>query len=150
MKNPITAGREEILSYLTRKQEYYEKILELTEKQDETIQFNNTDKLNLITTEKESYINEIKRMDKLNTKAHEVLRMSNKNLIQDKQLYSLMNQLQTTIIKIRDYDSDTISQLASSVKNTKNKLGKLNKRMRAQQSMRHQRINSPRFVDILQ
>ncbi len=150
MKNPITADREEILSYLTSKQEYYEKILELTEKQDETIQSNNTDKLNLITTEKESYINEIKRMDKLNAKAHEVLRMSNKNLIQDKQLYSLMNQLQTTIIKIRDYDSDTISQLASSVKNTKNKLGKLNKRMRAQQSMRHQRINSPRFVDILQ
>ncbi len=150
MKNYITVDREEILSYLTRKQVYYEKILELTEKQDEAIQSNNTDKLNLITTEKESYINEIKRMDKLNAKAHEALRMSNKNLIQDKQLYSLMNQLQTTIIKIRDYDSDTISQLASSVKNTKNKLGKLNKRMRAQQSMRHQRINSPRFVDILQ
>ncbi len=150
MKTPDTADRKEILSYLTRKQEYYEKILKLTETQDEVIQSNNTEKLNLITTEKESYINEIKRMDKLNAKAHEALRMSNKNIIQDKQLYSLMNQLQTTIIKIRDYDSDTISQLASSVKNTKNKLGKLNKRMRAQQSMRHQRINSPRFVDVLQ
>lgn len=150
MKTPDTADRKEILSYLTRKQEYYEKILKLTEKQDKAIQSNNTEKLNLITTEKESYINEIKRMDKLNAKAYEALRMSNKNLIQDKQLYFLMNQLQTTIIKIRDYDSDTISQLASSVKNTKNKLGRLNKRMRAQQSMRHQRIHSPRFVDVLQ
>ncbi len=150
MKTPDTADRKEILSYLTRKQECYEKILKLTETQDEVIQSNNTEKLNLITTEKESYINEIKRMDKLNAKAHEALRMSNKNIIQDKQLYSLMNQLQTTIIKIQDYDSDTISQLASSVKNTKNKLGRLNKRMRAQQSMRHQRIHSPRFVDVLQ
>ncbi len=150
MKTPDTADREEILSYLTHKQEYYEEILELTEKQDEAIQSNNTEKLNLITTEKESYINEIKRLDKLNAKAHEALRMGNENLIQDKQLYSLLNQLQSTIVKIRNYDLDSISQLDSSVKNTKNKLGRLNKRMRAQQSMRHQRINSPRFVDVLQ
>ncbi len=150
MKNTDTANREEILSYLTRKQKYYEEILKLTEKQGVAIQSNNTKILNLITTEKENYINEIKRLDKLNAKAHEALRMSNKSLIQDKQLYSLLNQLQSIIIKIRNYDFDSISQLGTSVKNTKSKLGRLNKRMRAQQSIRHQRIHSPRFVDVLQ
>ena len=132
MKNSDTANREEILSYLTRKQKYYEEILKLTEKQAVAIQSNNTKRLNLITTEKENYINEIKRLDKLNAKAHEALRMSNKSLIQDKQLYSLLNQLQSIIIKIRNYDFDSISQLGTSVKNTKSKLGRLNKRMRAQ------------------
>ncbi len=150
MKNTDTANREEILSYLTRKQKYYEEILKLTEKQGVAIQSNNTKILNLITTEKENYINEIKRLDKLNAKAHEALRMSNKSLIQDKQLYSLLNQLQSIIIKIRNYDFDSISQLGTSVKNTKSKLSRLNKRMRAQQSMRHHRIHSPRFVDVLQ
>ncbi len=150
MKNTDTANREEILSYLTSKQKYYEEILKLKEKQDVAIQSNNTEKLNLITTEKESYIKEIKRLDKLNAKAYEAFRISNKNLIQDKQLYSLLNLLQTTIIKIRNYDSDSISQLASLVGNTKNKLGRLNRRMRAQQSMKHQRTHSPRFVDVLQ
>ncbi len=150
MKTPDTADRKEILSYLTHKQEYYEEILELTEKQDEAIQSNNTEKLNSITTEKESYVNEIKRLDKLNAKALEALRMSNKSLTQDKQIYSLLNQLQSTIIKIRNYDLDSISQLHSSMKSTKTRLGSLNKRMRAQQSMRHQRFNSPRFVDVLQ
>lgn len=150
MKNTDTANREEILSYLTSKQKYYEEILKLKEKQDVAIQSNNTENLNLITTEKESYIKEIKRLDKLNAKVYETLRMSNKNLIQDKQLYSLLNQLQTTIIKIRNHDSGSISQLASLVENTKNKLGRLNRRMRAQQSMKHQRTHLPRFVDVLQ
>ncbi len=149
MKNPDTADREEILSYLARKQEYYEKILELTEKQDEAIQSNNTEKLNLITTEKENYIREIKRFDKLNIKAFEELRTSNLRLIQDKQLYSLLNQLQSTIIKIRNYDLDSISKLDSSVKNTRSRLNGLHKRKRAQKSMRHQKFLSPRFVDVL-
>ena len=102
MKNLNTANREEILAYLIRKQKYYEKILELTEQQDEAIQSNNTKKLSLITTEKENYIKEIKRLDKLNIKIHEELRTNNKSLILDKRLYSLLNQLHSTIIKIRN------------------------------------------------
>ncbi len=150
MENLNTTDREEMLSYLIRKQEYYEKILELTEQQDEAIQSNNTEKLSLITTEKENCISKIKRLDTLNTKAHEELRTNNKRLIQDKQLYSSLNQLQSTIIKIRNYDMDSISKLESSVRNTRSRLNGLNKRMRAQKSMRYQKILSPRFVDVLQ
>ncbi len=149
MENLNTADRDEMLSYLIRKQEYYDKILELTEQQDEAIR-SNTEKLNQITTEKENYIKEIKRLDKLNAKAHEELRANNKRLVQDKQLYSLLNQLQSTIIKIRNYDLDSISQLHSSMKSTKTRLGSLNKRMRAQKSMKHLGIHTPRFVDVLQ
>ncbi|MCR4289901.1 MAG: flagellar export chaperone FlgN [Candidatus Scalindua sp.] len=150
MKNLNTANREEILAYLIRKQKYYEKILELTEQQDEAIQSNNTKKLSLITTGKENYVKEIKRLDKLNIKIHEELRTNNKSLILDKRLYSLLNQLHSIIIKIRNYDLDSISKLDSSVKNTKIRLSRLNKRMRAQQSMRLQAVHSPRYVDIFQ
>ncbi len=150
MKNLNTTNIEEIRSYLTRKQKYYKKILELTEKQEEAIQSSNTRKLNVITTEKENYIKEIKRLDKLNIKAHEALRMNNKSLILDKRLYSLLNQLESIIIKIRNYDLDSISQLDSLMKNTKSRLNRLNKRMIAQQSMRHQEIHSSRFVDVFQ
>lgn len=150
MENLNTANREEILSYLNRKQKYYEEILKLTEKQEKAIQSNNIKELNLITTAKENYIKEIKRLDRLNKKAQEGLSTNNKTLILDKRLYSLLNQLQSTITKIRNYDLDSISQLHSSVKDTKTRLSKLSKRMRAQQSMRHQEVHSPRFVDVFQ
>ena len=149
MENLNTTNRKEMLSYLIRKQEYYERILELTEQQDEAILSNNTETLNLITTEKENYIQEIKRLDKLNIKAYEELSTNNNRLKQDKELYSLLNQLQSLIIKIRNYDLNSISKLDSSVRNTKSRLNGLNKRMRAQKSMRHQKFLSPRFVDAL-
>lgn len=150
MENQNTANRDEMLSYIIRKKEYYEKILELTEQQDEAIQTNNTEKLNLITTDKENYIKEIRRLDKLNIKAHTELRANNKRLILDEQLYPLLKQLQSLITKIRDYDLNGISQLHSSVKSTKTKLNSLNKKISMQQSMRHQGIHTPRFVDVLQ
>mgnify|MGYP002725535230 CR=1 FL=1 len=149
MENLNTANRDVMISYLTRKLEYYEKILKLTEQQDEAIQSNNIEKLNIITTDKENYIEEIKRLDKLNIKAYEELRTNNNRLIQDKRLYSLLNQLQSVIIKIQNYDQDSISQLHSSVKSTKTKLGRFNKRMRAHRSMRNQENRTPRFIDVL-
>jgi hypothetical protein len=150
MEKQNTSNREEIFSYLIRKQEYYEKILELTEKQEEAIQSNNTKKLNLITTEKENYIKEIKRLDKRNLKMYEELMADKNSLTQDKRLYPLLEQLRSIITKIRNYDHDSISQLHSSVKDTKSRLNTINKRMRAQQSLRNQGINTPRFVDIFQ
>ncbi len=141
---------EEILSYLIRKKKYYEKILELTEKQEEVIQSNNTKKLNLITTEKENYIKEIKRLDRLNIKIQEDLKLNNKKLTLDKRLYSLLNQLQTIITKIRNYDLDSISLLHSSIKSTKTKLNRLNKIKVTQQSMRYQEFHPSRFVDVIQ
>jgi len=141
---------EDILSYLIRKKKYYKKILELTEKQEEAIQSNNTRKLNLITTEKENSIKEIKRLDKLNIKIQEELRSNNRNLTSDKRLHSLLNQLQSIITKIRNYDLDSIALLHSSIKSTKTRLNRLKKKKRAQQSMRHQGIQPSRFVDVIQ
>lgn len=141
---------EEILSYLICKQKYYEKILKLTEKQEEAIQSNNTKQLNLITTEKGNYIKEIKRLDKLNRKIQEELRSNNTNLKSDKRLYSLLNQLQSIITKIQNYDLDSISLLHSSIQNTKSRLYRLNKRKRAQQSMKYQATHPSRFVDVIQ
>jgi hypothetical protein len=150
MEYQNAATIEDILSYLIRKKKYYKKILELTEKQEEAIQSNNTRELNLIITEKENSIKEIKRLDKLNIKIQEELRSNNRNLTLDKQLYSLLNQLQSIITKIRNYDLDSITLLHSSIKSTKTRLNRLSKRKRAQQSMRYQGIQPSRFVDVIQ
>ena len=150
MEYQNAATIEDILSYLIRKKKYYKKILELTEKQEEAIQSNNTRELNLIITEKENSIKEIKRLDKLNIKIQEELRSDNKNLTLDKRLYSLLNQLQSIITKIRNYDLDSITLLHSSIKSTKTRLNRLSKRKRAQQSMRYQGIQPSRFVDVIQ
>jgi hypothetical protein len=150
MEYQNAATIEDILSYLIRKKKYYKKILELTEKQEEAIQSNNTRELNLIITEKENSIKEIKRLDKLNIKIQEELRSKNRNLTLDKRLYSLLNQLQSIITKIRNYDLDSITLLHSSIKSTKTRLNRLSKRKRAQQSMRYQGIQPSRFVDVIQ
>lgn len=150
MEYQNAATIEDILSYLIRKKKYYKKILELTEKQEEAIQSNNTRELNLIITEKENSIKEIKRLDKLNIKIQEELRSDNRNLTLDKRLYSLLNQLQSIITKIRNYDLDSIALLHSSIKSTKTRLNRLSKRKRAQQSMRYQGIQPSRFVDVIQ
>lgn len=150
MEYQNSATIEDILSYLIRKKKYYKKILELTEKQEEAIQSNNTRELNLIITEKENSIKEIKRLDKLNIKIQEELRSKNRNLTLDKRLYSLLNQLQSIITKIRNYDLDSITLLHSSIKSTKTRLNRLSKRKRAQQSMRYQGIQPSRFVDVIQ
>jgi hypothetical protein len=150
MEYQDAANIEDILSYLIRKKKYYKRILELTEKQEEAIQSNNTRKLNLITTEKENSIKEIKRLDKLNIRIQEELRSDNKNLTLDKRLYSLLNQLQSIITKIRNYDLDSIALLHSSIESTKTRLNRLSKRKRAQQSMRYQGIQPSRFVDVIQ
>jgi hypothetical protein len=150
MEYQNAATIEDILSYLIRKKKYYKKILELTEKQEKAIQSNNTRELNLIITEKENSIKEIKRLDKLNIRIQEELRSDNKNLTLDKRLYSLLNQLQSIITKIRNYDLDSITLLHSSIKSTKTRLNRLSKRKRAQQSMRYQGIQPSRFVDVIQ
>ncbi len=150
MEYQNAANIEDKLSYLIRKKKYYKKILELTEKQEEAIQSNNTRELNLIITEKENSIKEIKRLDKLNIKIQEELRSNNRNLTLDKRLYSLLNQLQSIITKIRNYDLDSITLLHSSIKSTKTRLNRLSKRKRAQQSMRYQGIQPSRFVDVIQ
>ncbi len=150
MEYQNAATIEDILSYLIRKKKYYKKILELTEKQEEAIQSNNTRELNLIITEKENSIKEIKRLDKLNIKIQEELRSKNRNLTLDKRLYSLLDQLQSIITKIRNYDLDSITLLHSSIKSTKTRLNRLSKRKRAQQSMRYQGIQPSRFVDVIQ
>ena len=150
MEYQNTVNIEEILSYLIRKKKYYDKILDLTEKQEEAIQSNNTKKLTLLTTEKENSIKEIKRLDKLNIEIQEELRTNNKVLTLDKRIYSLWNQLQTIITKIRNYDLDSIALLHSSIKKTKTSLDRLNKRKIAQHSMRYQGIHPSRFVDVIQ
>ena len=150
MEYQNTVNIEEILSYLIHKKKHYDKILDLTEKQEEAIQSNNTKKLTLLTTEKENFIKEIKRLDKINIEIQEELRTNNKVLTLDKRIYSLWNQLQTITTKIRNYDLDSIALLHSSIKKTKTSLDRLNKRKIAQHSMRYQGIHPSRFVDVIQ
>jgi len=150
MKYQNVAYIEEIISYLTRKMEYYKKILELTKKQADIIKSSNTNKLNLIITTKEKYVKDIKHLDELNTKIQKEIISNLENLKLDKRFNSLLRQLQSIITELMHYDQDSISLLSSSIDNTKTKINNLNKRRRAQQSTREQEICPPRLVDVLQ
>ena len=68
MKYQNVAYSEEIISYLTQKMKYYNKLLELTKKQADVIESSNTNELNLIITAKEKYVKDIKHLDELNIK----------------------------------------------------------------------------------
>ncbi len=150
MKYQNVAHIEEIISYLTRKKEYYEEILKLTKKQTDIIKSSNTNELNLIITAKEKYVKDIKHLDELNIKIQEEIISNRKNLILDKRFNSLLRQLQSIITELMHYDQDSISLLSSSMDNTKTKINNLNKGRRAQQSMKEQGIRPPRLLDVLQ
>ena len=150
MKYQNVAYIEEIISYLTQKMEYYNKLLELTKKQADVIESSNTNELNLIITAKEKYVRNIKHLDELNIKIQEKIISNRKNLILDKRFNSLLRKLQSTITELMHYDQDSISLLSSSIDNTRTKINNLNKRRRAQQSMGGQGIHPPRLVDVLQ
>ncbi len=150
MKYQNSAHIEEIISYLIRKKEYYEEILKLTKKQADIIKSNNSNELNLIISAQEKYVKDIKHLDKLNIKIQEEIISNRENLILDKRFNSSLRQLQSIITELMHYYQDSMSLLSSSIDNTRTKINNLNKRRRAQQSMREQGIHPPRLVDVLQ
>lgn len=150
MKYQNSTHIEEIISYLTRKMEYYKNILELTKKQADIIKSNNTNDLNSIITTREKYIKDIKRLDELNIKIQEEIISNRKNLILDKRFNSLLEQLQSIITELIHYEQDSMSVLSSSIDNTRTKINNLNKRRSAQRSMREYGIRPARLLDVLQ
>ncbi len=150
MKYQNSTHIEKIISYLIRKKEYYEEILKLTKKQADIIKSSNTNELNLIITAREKYVKDIKRLDELNIKIQEEIISNRKTLILDKRFNSLLRQLQSIITELMHYNQDSMSLLSSSMDNTKTKINNLNKRRRAQQSMREYGMRPARLVDVLQ
>ncbi len=149
MKQHDTIKIEEILSYLSLKKDYYEKILRLTQNLEETIKTNNLKELNLIITEKVNYTKDIKRLDRLNTRYQEEIISNHENLISNKRFNSLKKQLQAIIIKITNLDQKCKILLNSSMNDTKDKIDNLNKKREARKTMRTQEILLPSFVDVL-
>ena len=150
MKHQNATHIEEIISYLTRKLEYYKNILELTKKQADIIKSSNTNELNSIITTREKYINDIKHLDELNIKTQEEIISNRKKLILDKRFNSLLTQLQSIITELMHYEQDSMSLLSSSMDNTRTKINNLNKRRRTQQSTREYGMRPARFLDVLQ
>ncbi|MCP4268477.1 MAG: hypothetical protein GY777_23350 [Candidatus Brocadiaceae bacterium] len=149
MKQHDTINIEEILSYLSIKKNYYEKILRRTLSLEETIKTNNLKELNLIIAEKTNYTKDIKRLDRLNTKYQEEIISNHENLMSDKRFNSLKKQLQTIIIKITNHDQKCKILLNSSMNDTKDKIDNLNKKRVARKTMRTQETLLPSFVDVL-
>ncbi|MGR3175259.1 MAG: flagellar export chaperone FlgN [Candidatus Scalindua sp.] len=150
MKYQNSTHIEKIISYLIRKKEYYEEILKLTKKQADIIKSSNTNELNLIITAREKYVKDIKRLDELNIKIQEEIISNRKTLILDKRFNSLLRQLQSIITELMHYNQESMSLLSSSMDNTKTKINNLNKRRRAQQSMREYGMRPARLVDVIQ
>ncbi len=149
MKYQNSANIEKIISYLAQKMEYYKNILELTRKQADIIKSSNINELDSIITTREKYVEDIKRLDKLNIRIQEEMVSNRKNLILDKRFNSLLEQLQSIITELMHYEQDSMSVLSSAIDNTRTKINNLNKRRRAPQSMREYGMRPARLLDVL-
>jgi hypothetical protein len=137
---------EEIISFLNRKKGYYEKILRLTQTQEEVIKSNNIKDLDSIIKEKEGFVEDIKRLDRLNERTqNEIFTERNSR---DIRIDSLLGQLQSLITNIMDYDRKGINRLYSLINNTKTTFDNLYKMQRSQISMGMEKINTSSFVDV--
>jgi hypothetical protein len=149
MKQHDITNIEEILSFLSLKKDYYEKILRQTHNLEEAIKTNNLKELSLIISEKANYTKDIKRLDRLNTKYKEIIISNHEDLKSDKRFNILKKQLQTIITKITNYDQKCKILLSSSIDDTKDKIDNLNKKRIARQTVRSQERLLPSFVDVL-
>lgn len=137
---------EEIISFLNRKKGYYEKILRLTQTQEEAIKSNNIKDLDSIIKEKEGFIEDIKRLDRLNERTQKEI-FTERNS-RDIRINSLLEQLQSLIASIIDYDRKGINQFDSLINSTKARFDHLNKMQRSQISMGMEKIHTSSFVDV--
>ncbi len=149
MKQYKITNIEEILSYLSLKMDYYEKILRQTKNLEEAIKTGNIEELNLIIAEKTNYIKDIKRLDRLNAKYQEEIISNHEDLKSDKQFNILKKQLQSIITKITNYDQKCKILLSSSINETTDKIDNLNKKRKGLQAIRTQETHHPYFVDVI-
>lgn len=140
---------EEIISYLKRKLEHYEEILKITTKQEEAIKSDNTKELNLLITEKEIHIKNIKRLMNFNNSEEEII-LDSKHLLSDNRINALLRKIQSLITNLLSYDQNSIKLISSSIDGIKTKKNALNKRRRVLKTLRLQQNRTPSFVDVVQ
>ncbi|MFQ5962982.1 MAG: hypothetical protein ACE5KZ_01695 [Candidatus Scalinduaceae bacterium] len=141
---------EEIISCLKRMLECYKKVSYLTKKQEEAIKSDNIKELNLLITEKENHIKDIKRLEKLNIKLQEEIMLNPLILTRDNRITSLLRQIYSIITNLVNYDQDSIKALSSLIDDIKLKASNLSKRRRKLKSSRMQAIRPPSFIDVVQ
>ncbi len=140
---------EEISSYLKRKLEHYEEILKITTKQEEAIKSDNTKELNLLITEKEIHIKNIKRLMNFNNSKEEII-LGSKHILSDNRINALLRKIQSLITNLLSYDQNSIKLISSSIDGIKTKKNTLNKRRRVLKTLRLQQNRTPSFVDVVQ
>lgn len=140
---------EEIISYLKRKLEHYEEILKITTKQEEAIKSDNTKELNLLITEKEIHIKNIKRLMNFNNSKEEII-LDAKHILSDNRINALLRKIQSLITNLLSYDQNSIKLISSSIDGIKTKKNTLNKRRRVLKTLRLQQNRTPSFVDVVQ
>ena len=140
---------EEIISYLKRKLEHYEEILKITTKQEEAIKSDNIKELNLLITEKEIHIKNIKRLMNFNNSKEEII-LDAKHLLSDNRINALLRKIQSLITNLLSYDQNSIKLISSSIDGIKTKKNTLNKRRRVLKTLRLQQNRTPSFVDVVQ
>ncbi len=152
MKNDKTQKsnhNEEIISYLKRKLKHYEEILKITTKQEEAIKSDNIKELNLLITEKEIHIKNIKRLMNFNNSKEEII-LDAKHLLSDNRINALLRKIQSLITNLLSYDQNSIKLISSSIDGIKTKKNTLNKRRRVLKTLRLQQNRTPSFVDVVQ
>ena len=148
-KNDMSYSREETIAYLEREVTYYEKIWELTKKQEETIQSGDIKKLGMLTTEKENNAKDIKLLMKFNVKILEQISHDESALLLDKTIKALVRRKKSILIDLLNYDQNSIHLLTASIDDMKTKAGILGKKSRILKTLKMHQLRSPRFLDVV-
>ncbi|MDR4499732.1 MAG: hypothetical protein MRK02_17715 [Candidatus Scalindua sp.] len=149
-KNDRSYSREEIVVYLERELTYYEKIWELTKKQEETIQSGDIKKLGVLITEKENNVKDIKHLMKFNVKILDQISHHTSALLLDKTIKTLFRKKQSILIDLSNHDQKSIDLLISSIDDMRTRAGILGKRSRILKTLKMHQLRSPRFLDVVQ
>ena len=149
-KNARNYSRDETIVYLEGELTYYEKIWELTKKQEETIQSGDIKKLGMLITEKENNVKDIKQLMKFNVKILEHISHHASALLLDKTIKSLLRKKQSILIDLLNYDQNSGHLLTSTIKDMRTKAGILGRKSRILKTLKMHQLRSPRFLDVVQ
>lgn len=141
---------EEIVSYLNKELKAYEKTLYLIQEQEKAIKSANTQKLNLLTKEKEGLISSIKNMKRCNMELQEQIMSKTENVMSDNRIVELIKKIHAIVTMAFENNQFNLKLISSAIDTEKMKSDNLSKKRKMASTLKMLQSQIPRFVDVIQ
>lgn len=140
---------EEIISYLEKELKMYESILYLIHEQGNAIKTNNIKGFHSLLYEKESYIKNIKNMQRHNSNQRKLIMLKSEGIMPDNGIVVLIRKIKSLITKAVKHNRNNMELLTSVIDAAKTKANNLNRGGKMVSSLRMQQSYTPRFVNVM-